>query len=114
MLPSPCSTYASWESNVSPAINFISTDASPESRLADWGYIDQGGRWRRILNLLDDASCRVAKARPLRLSVHQSEYITGKQQKLHTEPVVVLSKPGHSTVFEPDVFALYRLVFMRC
>jgi hypothetical protein len=106
-LASPCSTYASWDSTLSPAINFISTDPCPESRLADWGYVDQGGRWRRIINLLDEVSCRVAKIRPLQLAVSRSEYTTEKQQKPHTDPAIVLSNLGQAKIFEPDVFAMY-------
>jgi hypothetical protein len=57
----PSFVHASMRQNIAA----ISYDPSPESNLGDIGYVDGGGRWRRVINLLDRTACSQLGIMPL-------------------------------------------------
>lgn len=102
---SPTSTYASYKSTDNPTLHIVSTDPGTESRLGEWGYIDQAGRWRKICNIFDLQSCLAINARPIQLSRPIAEYKTEKQDKPFGDPFVILSTESYWQTMDPEILA---------
>ena len=109
MPPSPARTYASYDSAFTPALDWVSIDPSPESRLGDWGYISLRGKWVKICNVFDVASCQAINARPILLDRAISQYITKAPGQPLADPFVILSPKAHWETMDSELFAAYLL-----
>lgn len=76
------------------ALKWLSIDPSPTSRLGDVGYVDAKGRWRVVLNILNQNICEHYGIKAIMLAAGLDEYIVETPHISHGEPLLELRRGG--------------------
>jgi hypothetical protein len=88
-------------------IKNLTHNPSPGSRLGDIGYVDEAGNWRRVVNILDEASCEPLGINCLRLARGLPQYITQRKHVPFDEPVIQLYSTGGCQILTGEDLARY-------
>ena len=104
-------TCTSLESKLSPDIKSLSCDPSQTSQLGDIGYVNEGGRWCRVLNIVDGLTCQKHGIKALQRTHDLKEYITERQREPMGEPFVKVFPGDGYQILAPDQMARYVYIF---
>jgi hypothetical protein len=94
-------------------IDCLSHNPLQASRLGDLGYVDDGGRWRTITNIVDEHMCRKYGMQAIQRTHSLENYITQKKYEPLDKPIVKLLQGGKYQIFSPDELAQYVYVAWR-
>jgi hypothetical protein len=90
------------------ALKWLSVDPSPASRLGDLGYVDAKGRWRVVLNILNQKICERYGIKAIVLASDLDEYITETPHNSHGEPLIELRRRGSYRLVTLDQLERYN------
>lgn len=107
---------SSIDSYLSPNIRCVTQDPSPDSRLGDIGYVSEGGKWRRIVNVVNEASCKRLGITAINRTHDLEEYIVKRKRAQFHVPFVTMREEGEYEILTPDEFdksfnSFFRLRF---
>jgi hypothetical protein len=88
-------------------INCLTHNPLQTSRLGDLGYVDEGGRWRTVVNIVDEPICQKFGMQAIQISHSLENYITEKKYEPFDVPFVRLLQGGNYQILTPDQLAQY-------
>ena len=104
------SSYSLGSYQVSFDIQSVTHDPSTDSRLGDIGYVGIGGRWRRIVNMLDGISCQYLGLKAIKRTHELNNYIRKRKHRPSDTPIVTLRENGNYEILSPEQFHRYSLM----
>ena len=88
-------------------INYLSHNPLQSSRLGDLGYVDEGGRWRTVANIVDEHTCQKIGMQAIQRTHNLENYITQRKYEPFDTPFVQLVQGGKYQILTPDQLAQY-------
>jgi hypothetical protein len=96
------SAASSFESYLSPNIRCVTQDPSRDSTIGDLGYVCEGGKWRAIVNMLNEASCRRLGITAINRTHDLKEYIVKRKSAQFQTPFVTMREDGDYKILTAD------------
>jgi hypothetical protein len=100
------SANSSFDSYLTPNIKCVTHDPSTDSRLGDIGYVAEGGRWRKIVNIVDGISCYYLGINAIKRTHELEDYIGKRKHTQFNVPFVTINEGGTFDILTPDHFDL--------
>ena len=88
-------------------INCLTHNPLQTSRLGDLGYVDESGRWRTVVNIVDDPICQKFGMQAIQITHNLENYITERKHEPFDVPFVRLFQGGNYQILTPDQLAQY-------
>lgn len=91
-------------------INSLTRNPLQISRLGDLGYVDDSGRWRTVVNIVDESTCQKLGMQAIQRTDKLEKYITQRKYEPFDKPFVQLLQGGEYQILTPDQLAQYVYV----
>jgi hypothetical protein len=83
----------------------VSHQPTQSSRLGDVGYVDEGGTWRRVVNIVEPITCERLGMKAASLSHDRTNYVTERKHAHLDKPLINLLEGGSYDVVTPGQLA---------
>ena len=83
----------------------VSHQPTQSSRLGDVGYVDKGGTWRRVVNIVEPITCEKLGMEAVSLSHVRTKYVTERKHAYLDKPLINLREGGSCDVLTPEQLA---------
>lgn len=97
----------SLESDLTLEINSFSHNPSQTERLGDIGFVDNSGRWRRVLNIADTFTCEKLGIQAIQRTHELKEYVMQRPRNRCNELYVKVSPGGSYQILTPTQLCQY-------
>jgi hypothetical protein len=80
----------------------VTQQPTQSTRLGDVGYVDKGGTWRRVVNIIEPITCEKVGMKAASLSHDRTKYVTERKHAHIDEPLIKFLERGKYEVLTPE------------